>query len=105
MNNSANTVDSVAVILLCLVGLASSLLIWVAGSPGFGVLSTIWQSIGVGTLVACSLFSVLIAALILRRVYRVAASRPRGLVSLVVISAIPSTFFVAILVVRFAHGE
>ena len=105
MRNSAITIDSVAVILLCLIGLVSNLLIWVAGSPRFGVLSTIWQGIGVETLVACSLCSVLIAAFILRRMYRVAASRPHGLLSLVVVSAIPSAFFVAILLARFVHGE
>jgi hypothetical protein len=105
MSNSADTVDSVAVILLCLVGLASNLPIWVAGSPKFGVLSTVWQKVGIGTLVACSLSSLLIAALILRRIYRVASSRPYGLLSFVVVSAIPSAFFVAILAVRFVHGE
>ena len=105
MNNSSNTIDSVAITLLCLVGLASNLLIWVAGSPRFGVLSTIWQGIGVETLVACSLCSVLVAALMLRRMYRVSASRPHGLLSLLVVSAIPAAFLVAILVTRSFHGE
>lgn len=105
MSDSANIVDSVAVVLLCLAGFASTLLIFVAGSPQYGVLSTLWRRTGVEMLVGCSFAVFLVAALILRRMYRVVRPRPHGLLVFGVVSAIPFAFFMAILAARFVYGE
>lgn len=105
MKISVSRIDSAAVILLCLVGLASTLLIWVAGSPQYGVLSTIWHELGIPTLVGCSLATFVLAAFILRRLYRLGGPCPHGLLAFCVVTTIPFVFFLTILVARFVRGE
>ena len=105
MSNSADRIDSVAVILLCLVGIAFTFIIFVSGSPEYGVLSTLLQKLGFPLVLGCSFSALLIAALILRRMYRVASFRPHWLLVFGVVSAIPFMFFMAIFTARFVHGE
>lgn len=105
MRDHADAIDSVAVIFLCLIGLASTLLIYMAGSFRYGFLSTVLHRTGLGTLLGCSFTAFLIAAAILRRMYRVSRPHPHGLLVFTAITMIPFAFFLVILVARFIHGE
>lgn len=105
MTISENRIDFAAVILLCLAGLTFTLLIWVAGSPQYGVLSTLWRKPGIPMLVGCSLIAFILAACILRRLYCLEGPRPHGLLAFSVVTATPLVFFLYVLVARFFCGE
>lgn len=98
-------VDSAAFVVLCLLGFTSTFLIWVAGSPRYGVLSTLWREVGVATLIGCSVVAFIVAGLLLRRMYRAGSPPPTGLVILGMVSAAPFAFLVVILTARAVLGE
>lgn len=105
MSKNPHALDRGVVILLCLTGLAATLLVWMGGSPQYGILSTVWQSVDVDVLLAGSFVAFAVAALILRRMYRAGSAHHRGLVVFGALSALPLVLLIPLLVARSIHGD
>jgi hypothetical protein len=94
MANTSNTIDSVAIIALCLIGLTCNLLAW-----------TLAPMVGLGRMISFSAVAFAIAALILRRLFRLPNYRPYGLLVFGLASVTPSVYFMAILFARAIYGR
>ena len=105
MRISPKAIDYSAVIILCLLGLGLTLSILMAGSPQYGLVSTLWRSVGIQYILGFTFIAFLVAGLILRGMWRKASCQPRGLLAFAGVSIIPFAWFLVILAARIVHGE
>jgi hypothetical protein len=91
---------------LGLVGLASSLLIWVSGSHHYGVTSRIWQTLGIAGLIAICIAAHGCAAAVLWSLRRtISRTGGRMLALCLAVCTLPVGLFPFVLAVRFVHGD
>src|SRR5262249_37485698 len=69
----------VVFILLCFVGLAATVLVWVAGAHQYGVVSTVWQVIGIKPLIGTGLVAHVGSAVVLSGLHHRESWGYRGL--------------------------
>jgi len=94
----------VGFILLCLIGLAATALVWVAGAHQYGVFSTVWQVTGIEPLIGTGLVAHVGSAVVLSGLHRRASWSYRGLVTFGVLCACPFTLLMAVGFARFLLG-
>src|SRR5262245_56543301 len=94
----------VVFILLCLIGLAATALVWVAGSHRYGVVSTVCHVIGLEALIGTALVAHVGSAVVLSGLHRRGSSSYGGLVTFGVSCACPFTLLMAVLFARFLLG-
>lgn len=95
---------SAGIVFISLAGLASTFLIWVAGSYRYGALSTFWVIVGFKGLLAVSAIAYACSGGLLVDARRSAQPGYSLLLAFWLLTVFPFAFFLFILVVRFIHG-
>ena len=104
MSRPSSILDCVVVIFLCLVGLASIGMVWVAGSLEYGVVSSVWVYVGIEPLIAFGTIPFLMVAAILRRMYGLKSHSRHLLLIVAAVTCIPSALFLVVLAGRLVQG-
>lgn len=96
----------VTLIVLGLAGFISALLIWMAGSHQYGVVSTVWRTTGSGGLIAICAVTYGGSTAVLWSIRRsVSPAGGRVLAFTLTVCALPFVLFLLVLAARFVHGE